>query len=108
MLSLRVKALLHSGQRASFRPVCFFACRAACPEVVKKSWHWYCLANGHGYWFLPFRLLLELLLLWRMEGLDSWGSGCSVGSSGTSSYIALFWPASCDWSTYSEMSGDLG
>lgn len=35
MLSLRVKALLHSGQYASFLPVCFFAWRAAWPEVVK-------------------------------------------------------------------------
>lgn len=35
MLSLRVKALLHSGQKASFLPVCFFACRAAWPDVVK-------------------------------------------------------------------------
>lgn len=35
MLSLRVKALLHSGQKASFFPVCFLACRAAWPDVVK-------------------------------------------------------------------------
>jgi len=35
MLSLRVKALLHSGQKASFLPVCFLAWRAAWPEVVK-------------------------------------------------------------------------
>lgn len=35
MLSLRVKAFLHSGQNASFLPVCFFAWRAAWPEVVK-------------------------------------------------------------------------
>jgi len=51
MLSLRVKALLHSGQKASFLPVCFLAWRAAWPEVVKKSWQLYCLASGHGYWF---------------------------------------------------------
>lgn len=35
MLSLRVKALLHSGQYASFLPVCFLAWRAAWPDVVK-------------------------------------------------------------------------
>ena len=51
MLSLRVNALLHSGQYASFLPVCFLACRAAWPEVVKKSVHPTCLAIGQGYWF---------------------------------------------------------
>jgi hypothetical protein len=51
MLSLRVKALLHSGQKASFFPVCFLACRAAWPEVVKKCEHLYSLASGQGYWF---------------------------------------------------------
>ena len=51
MLSLRVNALLHSGQNASFFPVCFLACRAAWPDVVKKSLHPYCFAIGHGYWF---------------------------------------------------------
>lgn len=35
MLSFRVKALLHSGQKASFLPVCFLAWRAAWPDVVK-------------------------------------------------------------------------
>lgn len=51
MLSLRVKALLHSGQTASFFPVCFFACRAAWPEVVKNSLQPYCLETGQGYEF---------------------------------------------------------
>lgn len=51
MLSLRVKALLHSGQMASLRPVCFLEWRAAWPEVVKKSLQFSCLASGHGYWF---------------------------------------------------------
>ena len=37
MLSLRVKALLQTGQRTPFSPVCFFPCRAACPEVVNVA-----------------------------------------------------------------------
>lgn len=52
MLSLRVKALLQVGQWMFFSPVCFLPCRAACPEVVKVSWHAYRTACGHGYFFL--------------------------------------------------------
>ncbi len=51
ILSFRVKALLQVGQWIFFSPVCFFPCRAACPEVVKVSRHAYRVACGQGYFF---------------------------------------------------------
>ena len=51
MLSFRVKALLHVGQRMFFSPVCFLRGRAAGAEGVMGAGPEKRAAWGHGYFF---------------------------------------------------------
>ena len=60
-----MNAFLHVGHRMFFSPVCFFPCRAACPDVVNVSVQLWRKAWGHGYFFLA-GAFLEAEVVWPL------------------------------------------
>lgn len=74
MLSFRVNALLQIGQWTLFSPVCFFPCRAACPDVVNVAEQLWLAAYGQGY------LFFRDPLVW-IESFDPLKDVCGEGGS---------------------------